>query len=101
MSESLLTSEKLESILTLLRTGLESLLGDRLGAVDLYGSQARREAQTWSDINILVVLKGEFNYFDMIEKTSHITAKLSLENDVVISLLSLQLTILRICLHLS
>jgi hypothetical protein len=31
------------------------------------------------------VLEGEFNYFEMIEKTVGITAGLSLEHDVVIS----------------
>jgi hypothetical protein len=31
------------------------------------------------------VIRGEFDYFDMLERTSQLIAKLSLENDVLIS----------------
>jgi len=86
MFESPLTSEQLEAILSSLRTGLEDLLGDQLEAVYLYGSHARGDAQPDSDIDVLVVLKGEFDYFNMIERTSKLAVDLSLENDTVVSL---------------
>jgi len=51
----------------------------------LYGSHARGESRSDSDIDVLIVLRGNFDYFKMVEKTSHLTAELSLENDTVIS----------------
>jgi predicted nucleotidyltransferase len=86
MFESPLTPEKLAEILSTLRTGLEDLLGDQLEAVYLYGSHARGDAQSDSDIDVLVVLNGEFDYFNMIERTSKLTVDLSLENDTLVSL---------------
>jgi uncharacterized protein len=84
--ESTLTSEKLTSILTSLQAGLEDLLEDQLEAVYLYGSHARGDAQPDSDIDVLVVLNGEFDYFNMIERTSKLAVELSLENATLISL---------------
>ena len=51
----------------------------------LYGSQARGEAQAGSDIDVFTVVQGEFDYTELLAKTSEIIARLSLENDVVIS----------------
>ena len=81
-----MTQEQLTEILKALRVGLFQLLGERLEAVYLYGSQARGDAQPDSDIDVLVVLRGEFDYFDMIEETGQVSADLSLQNDAVISL---------------
>ena len=80
-----LSKEKLAELLSILRQELSTLLGDRLEAIYLYGSQARGEAQPGSDIDVLVVLRGNFDYFDMVKQTSYITAELSLEYETVIS----------------
>ena len=80
-----MTEEKLSEILQLLRSGLAETLGTQLEAVYLYGSHARGESRSDSDIDVLIVLRGNFDYFKMVEKTSHLTAELSLENDTVIS----------------
>jgi len=80
-----MTQEKLAIILRKLNRALKRLLGERLEAIYLYGSHARGDARPDSDIDVLVVIKGDFNYFDMVHKVSRHTAKLSLEYDTVIS----------------
>jgi predicted nucleotidyltransferase len=47
-----------ERLLTVLRTGLEGLYGTRLRGVYLYGSYARGEAESESDVNVLEKLGG-------------------------------------------
>jgi predicted nucleotidyltransferase len=77
--------KKLANILQQLRIGLSQILGNRLEAVYLYGSQARGDAQSDSDIDILVVMRGEFDYFKTLGQISNLAWELSLENDVVIA----------------
>ncbi len=80
-------NDKLQTILTELRSQFELLYGDRLTQMVLYGSQARGDAQPDSDIDVLVVLKGQVNPGEEIKRTSHIRADLSLQNDEVLSCL--------------
>lgn len=72
-------------IIAELRKLLEALYGPRLVGMVLFGSHARGDAEPGSDIDVLVVLHGEVNPGDEIERTGGIVAELSLENDVVIS----------------
>lgn len=64
---------------------LPRLLGEQLVAVYLYGSHARGDAHPGSDIDVFIILQGEFDYFQMLEKTSELFWRLSIQNDVVIS----------------
>ena len=77
--------KKRASLLNHLSAGLAQILGERIDRVLIYGSYARGEAQDDSDLDILIVLHGDFDYADMIRETSDLVARLSLENDVVIS----------------
>jgi len=77
--------QDLPTLLATLRQGFERILGDQLEAMYLYGSQARGDAQSTSDIDVLAIIRGEFNHLDLLETTAPVTCTLSLENDVVIS----------------
>jgi len=81
-----MTQEKLAVLLSRLRRELERLLGKRLEAVYLYRSQARGDARSDSDIDVLVVIMGDFDYFEMVERTGQIASELSLEHETVVSL---------------
>jgi predicted nucleotidyltransferase len=76
---------QMEAILRALRSEMARVLGDRLEQILLFGSQARGEARPDSDIDILVVVREDYDYADLIRRTSPIIAALSLRYDVVIS----------------
>ena len=51
----------------------------------LYGSQARGQARSDSDIDVLLVVRDDSDYADRIWRTSAAVSALSLQHDVVIS----------------
>lgn len=75
----------IKKLLKELKEGLIRIYADELKVVYLYGSYARGEANSDSDIDVLVVLKGEFNYMEMLKRCEDFNAALCLENDVLIS----------------
>ena len=76
---------RLDKILQALRRGLKQALGDELESVILFGSQARGEARADSDIDVLVIVRDEADYGELIQRTSALVSTLSLEYGVVIS----------------
>lgn len=80
-----MTKQQLQAILSKTRQGLEQIYGPRLEQIILYGSQARGDARHDSDIDILILLKEPFNYFEESQKISYLIADICLENTVVIS----------------
>jgi len=79
-------TDNIKKILHELKKGLTEIYGNQLKAVYLYGSYARGDAHPPdSDIDVMVVLKDEFNYWEMDKRMSELVAALSLENDVLIS----------------
>ena len=77
---------KIKKILHELKKGLVEIYGEQLKAVYLFGSFARGEGKLPdSDIDVMIVLHGEFDYWEMDKRSSELVANLSLENDVLIS----------------
>ena len=81
----MISKERLNRIITEYRNHLVAILGDDLDLMVLFGSQARSDSVAGSDIDILCVIKRPFQYGDLIKKTSHATAQVSLKHDIVIS----------------
>lgn len=75
----------LKPLLRDLKFGLQSLYGERLAHVVLYGSYAREEARQDSDVDILIVFKGEFDRSLEMARTSELISDLSLTYDTVVS----------------
>lgn len=76
---------RLEALLGQLRDRLATLYGDRLERLVLFGSQAREESDDQSDIDVLVVLRGDVSPCVEIARTEDIVAALSLAHDAVVS----------------
>lgn len=81
----MISESRLKGLLAELRNELGRLLGERFEAAYLYGSWARSQPRPGLDIDVLVVVRGEFDYGEMIQRTSRLVAALSLKHDVVIS----------------
>ena len=78
-------NQNLDRIVALVKQWFSEQYQENLDELILYGSQARGDAQEYSDIDVLVVLKQAFNYREEIDRTSQFIADLSLEYDTVIS----------------
>jgi len=79
-------SRNIKKILRELKKGLVAIYGDQLKAMILFGSYARGDAHPPdSDIDVMLVLKGDFEYGEVQKRSSEFVASLCLENDVVIS----------------
>jgi uncharacterized protein len=64
---------------------LEKHYGDRFAGLILYGSQARGQAEVGSDIDLLVLLQGPFDYFQEIWNLVELLYPLQLESDRLLS----------------
>ncbi|MCD6327109.1 nucleotidyltransferase domain-containing protein [bacterium] len=65
---------------------LQGLYGGTLKRVILYGSFARGDATEDSDIDVAVVLKGNVNPVDEIDRMIDIVTDLNLEHNVLVSI---------------
>ena len=79
-------TEDIKKLLHELKQGLSKIYGAQLGAIYLYGSYARGEAHpSDSDIDVLIVLKGDFDYLKMLKRSEDYAASFCLEHDIVVS----------------
>jgi predicted nucleotidyltransferase len=75
----------IQSILKELKIGLQDSYREQLKGLYLYGSYAREDADSESDIDILVILDKVERYSNEIARTSKLVSELSLKYDVTIS----------------
>ena len=78
-------NDQVKTIVAEFRTRLQQLYGERLEQVILFGSQARGDAVEGSDIDVMIVLKGEVKVGEEIARTSQLCSDLSLAYDVALS----------------
>jgi predicted nucleotidyltransferase len=76
---------KIKEILKEFREEIEKLYGKRLKDIILYGSWARGEAKEESDIDLLVVLKGEVMPGKEIDRMIDIITEINLKYGVLLS----------------
>jgi uncharacterized protein len=79
------TNLPLREVLSQLHRALSQLYGNQLAHLILFGSQARGDASSESDIDVLVVLKDLVNPGNEVTRVGKITAELSLQFNTVIS----------------
>jgi uncharacterized protein len=75
----------LPSVLSKLALQLRQQYQGQLDQIILFGSHARGEATSDSDIDVLIVLKELVNASTELQNTSKLTAQLCLDYDVLIS----------------
>ena len=80
---------RIDDILREIKEELSHHYGKNLLKTLLYGSYARGTQGPESDIDIAVVLEGEIDKYQEVENLVELTDDISLENDVMISLLPL------------
>jgi predicted nucleotidyltransferase len=78
---------QLSNILAEFKQALDQRYGDKIAALVCYGSQARGEAGPDSDIDLVLVLKGEIRPPQIIDQVVDVLADFNLKYGVLISLI--------------
>ena len=76
---------RIRKLMKELKEGLALIYKDKLKAVYLYGSYARGDAQSDSDLDVMIVLNNYESYGKEIDRTGELASKLSLEYGVSVS----------------
>ncbi len=77
--------KKIKKILEELKGELIELYGKKLKELILYGSFARGEETENSDIDLVIVLKGNISPFEEIDRMGEITYDICLKYDILLS----------------
>jgi len=85
-------ADDIRELLQKLKKGLVNIYEDRLKVVYLYGSYARGEAHTTSDVDVMIVLDDYQSYGKEIDRTGELVSRLSLEYGLSISRIILKET---------
>jgi len=80
-----------ELILKELKSELQSIYGKKLAEIILYGSYARGNGTSQSDIDILVVLNGKIKAGQEIDRMINIINELNLKHNLLISVIPISL----------
>jgi uncharacterized protein len=80
----------MDKILNLLKEYLYTEYQDRLDRIILFGSQARGDATSTSDIDLLIVLQDPVNATAELNRTSQSIAEFCLEHNFLISRLFME-----------
>jgi predicted nucleotidyltransferase len=84
MNDATQLSNDIREPLVELRRRLASLYGDSLVDLVLYGSRARGNADADAGIDVLIVLRGQFDSGTEVRRTAALLSEISLQFDVVI-----------------
>ena len=76
---------RIRKLMKELKEGLVRIYGDRLKGLYLYGSYARGETRSDSDIDVMIVLNNYESYGKEIDRTGELASSLSLEYGISIS----------------
>ncbi|ASJ02373.1 nucleotidyltransferase [Thermococcus profundus] len=82
----ILERNELEGILREVKAKLQEILGENLVEVILFGSYARGEAEEWSDVDVLVVVR-QWPTLEELDRMAEATNKYAIEKGVVIALI--------------
>lgn len=77
--------ESINEVVRKCKIALESHYGSQLKGLILYGSVARNQADSMSDIDLLVLLSKPFDYFSELRQVINVLYPIQLESEQLIS----------------
>jgi len=76
---------RIKKLMKELKEGFARIYGDRLKAVYLYGSYARGDYRSGSDVDVMILLNHYENYWEELRRSTEFASDISLEYDLTVS----------------